>query len=151
MNDLIWNDYTESEHETILVNVQRLLKENYIVRSKDDVSKRVYLDITQNLIPYESILAWIGLSLINKPELGVVGYKNEIENDNENLKLVSEVGGFTFKANHDGETNIIIYYLNTDDTSDYKYKFVYKFKVEKEKIYWLEGEGYGVAGYPNPS
>lgn len=79
------------------------------------------------------------------------GYFYKMENDNENLKLVSEVGGFTFKANHDGETNIVIYYLNSDDTSDYKYKFVYKFRVEEDKIYWLEGEGYGVVGYPNPS
>lgn len=79
------------------------------------------------------------------------GYFYKVESDNENLKLVSEIGGLTFKAEHDGETNITIYYLNSDDTSNYKYKFVYKFKVKENNIYWLKGEGYGVIGYPNPS
>lgn len=87
MNDLIWSNYTDDEHEKLSSNIQKLLKENYIVRNKDEASKRVYLDITENLVEYEMILSWIGLSLTVDSKLGVVGYKNTAETPCLNLPL----------------------------------------------------------------
>lgn len=86
MNDLIWSDYTDAEHEKLSSNVQKLLKENFIVRNKDEASKKVYLDVTESLVEYETILNWIGLSLVVDSKLGVVGYKNAMEDSK--LKMV---------------------------------------------------------------
>ena len=73
-------------------------------------------------------------------------WKYEIDNNNLILKEESE-NTWVFIPNKNGKTELKFYYTNGEDN---KYTIFYTFKVRKNKIFWLNGEGYGLLSYPNP-
>ena len=71
-----------------------------------------------------------------------------INNDNLSIKNINE-NKWEFIPKKNGISILCFYY--TDSTKDkYKYKITYKFKIKDNKIYWLEGQGYGLLDFPNP-
>ena len=102
------------------------------------------------------------LILFYNPYLGV--YKNTITIDysdisdgsfswsfiknNDCIELYNESENkWVFVPKNNGKSTLTFYYQNQ---SDVKYKIIYDFKIKNNKIYWLNGEGYGLLSYPNP-
>lgn len=75
-------------------------------------------------------------------------WKYEIDNDILKLNESSE-NKFTFLPKKSGKCNVTFEYVNKTNNES-KYKIHYKFKVKNNKIYWLEGIGYGLLSFPNP-
>jgi len=77
------------------------------------------------------------------------GYEWEYNIDNKkSLELHSNKNDkWKFKAIKNGNIKLTFEYKNKDDV---KYKIIYDFKIKNKKIYWIEGEGYGMTYYPNP-
>ena len=76
------------------------------------------------------------------------GYKWNYEINNDNIILKENNNDkWTFIPNKNGKTTITFSYSKDDDV---KYKIIYDLKIKGNKIYWLNGEGYGLLSYPNP-
>lgn len=76
------------------------------------------------------------------------GYNWIYELDNENIRLESsDKNKWKFVPNKNGETNLVFYYKNDDDTL---YTITYGLKIRGKKIIWTKGEGLGLTSYPNP-
>ena len=63
-----WDDYTSSEKEQFQRICRKLLKQTFIVRDKDEESKRAYFFVSKRPDPYTRffaslvlILLWIGI------------------------------------------------------------------------------------------
>ena len=70
------------------------------------------------------------------------------EINNDSLVLADSTDNkWKFKPNKDGNVKLIYKYSNEDIT---KYTIEYEFKVKDNKIYWVDGVGYGLTDYPNP-
>ena len=78
----------------------------------------------------------------------VDGFTWEYEENNNNLKLISNDNKkWVFKPKKNGITTLIFYYKNENKTL---YKITYGIKVLGNKIIWTKGEGIGLSSYPNP-
>lgn len=76
------------------------------------------------------------------------GYNWTYELDNENIILESsDKNKWKFVPNKNGETNLVFYYKNDEDTL---YTITYGLKIRGKKIIWTKGEGLGLTSYPNP-
>ena len=100
---------------------------------------------------------------VYNPYLGV--YKNKVtieysfNEDNYSWQYECDCDSFKIEQINDekwelsikknGTCNLIFNYVNYTDKS-IKYSIKYLFKIKKNKIYWIEGEGDGLLYYPNP-
>ena len=76
------------------------------------------------------------------------GYIWNYSLDNDSLSIVEENDNhWKFKANKNGKVKLVFKYTNDQDE---KYRIEYTFKVKNNKIYWIDGIGYGLLDYPNP-
>ena len=71
-----WNNYTSSERELFQKSCRRLLKQTFIVRDKDEESKRAYFFVSKNLEPFSAYLGYIGFDVTADRENGVVMLRN---------------------------------------------------------------------------
>lgn len=67
-----WSGYTSSEQELFQKSCRRLLKQTFIVRDKDEDSKRLYYFISKNVEPFSTYLGYIGFDVVTDRENGVV-------------------------------------------------------------------------------
>lgn len=72
----IWNDYTSSEKDMFQKSVRRLLKQTFIVRDRDDDSKKTYYFVSKRSEPFSAYLGFIGYDIAVDRENGVVMLKN---------------------------------------------------------------------------
>ncbi len=72
----IWNDYTSSEKDMFQKSVRRLLKQTFIVRDRDDDSKKAYYFVSKRSEPFSTYLGFIGYDIAVDRENGVVMLKN---------------------------------------------------------------------------
>ena len=77
------------------------------------------------------------------------GYSWNYSSDNDCLSLKENSDNkWIFVPNKDGKTKLIFKYSSKDNV---KYKIEYLFRIKGNKIYWLDGTGYGLLDFPNPS
>ena len=67
-----WSGYTSSEQELFQKSCRRLLKQTFIVRDKDEDSKRLYYFISRNVEPFSTYLGYIGFDVVTDRENGIV-------------------------------------------------------------------------------
>ena len=76
------------------------------------------------------------------------GYEWNYEINNDNIILKENNNDkWTFIPNKDGKSTITFTYSKEDNV---KYKIIYDLKIKGNKIYWINGMGYGLLSYPNP-
>ena len=73
----------------------------------------------------------------------LTNYNLELESHNK----TSEKESWIFKIKNDGIEKLVFNCLENDDEV---YNIYYNLKINKNKIFWIEGEGKGVFDYPNP-
>ena len=56
----IWNEYTSSEKDMFQKSVRRLLKQTFIVRDRDEDSKKAYYFVSKRSEPFSAYLGYIG-------------------------------------------------------------------------------------------
>lgn len=71
-----WEGYTSSERDLFLRSCRRLLKHTFIVRDKDDESKKVYYFISKKPEPFSEYFSYIGFDIVVDRENGVVMLRN---------------------------------------------------------------------------
>lgn len=71
-----WSMYTSSEKELFQKSCRRLLKYTFIVRDKDEDSKKAYYFISKNSEPFSLYLGYIGFDIVVDRENGVVMLRN---------------------------------------------------------------------------
>lgn len=82
----IWDNYTSSERDMFQRSCRRLLKQTFIVRDRDDISKRTYFFIAKNTEPFSIYLGYIGFDIVLDRENGVIMLRN-CRDISENSKL----------------------------------------------------------------
>ena len=82
----IWNEYTSSEKDMFQKSVRRLLKQTFIVRDRDEDSKKAYYFVSKRSEPFSAYLGYIGYDIVIDRENGVVMLRNSAE-FGENGKL----------------------------------------------------------------
>ena len=76
-------------------------------------------------------------------------YVWEYKASNNNLVLSEQSENhWRFIPNKNGSIDLEFIYKNDQDV---KYRIVYNFKIKNKKIYWINGEGYGLLDFPNPT
>lgn len=71
-----WEGYTSSERDLFQRSCRRLLKHTFIVRDKDDESKKVYYFISKKPEPFSEYFSYIGFDIVVDRENGVVMLRN---------------------------------------------------------------------------
>ena len=59
----IWNEYTSSEKDMFQKSVRRLLKQTFIVRDRDEDSKKAYYFVSKRSEPFSAYLGYIAAEL----------------------------------------------------------------------------------------
>ncbi len=72
----IWDEYTSSERDMFQKSVRRLLKQTFIVRDRDDDSKKSYYFVSKRSEPFSVYLGYIGYDIAVDRENGVIMLKN---------------------------------------------------------------------------
>ena len=72
----IWNEYTSSEKDMFQKSVRRLLKQTFIVRDRDEDSKKAYYFVSKRSEPFSAYLGYIGYDIVIDRENGVIMLKN---------------------------------------------------------------------------
>lgn len=97
---------------------------------------------------YNPYLGVYSDSITIKYDFNEENYYWEYNIDNDNLILDSNGDNYwKFIPNQNGNTKLEFIYKNDQDI---KYRIIYSFKIRKNKIYWIDGEGYGLLDFPNP-
>ncbi len=97
---------------------------------------------------YNPYLGVYNDSISIKYEFNDEDYHWEYKLNNDNLSLQeSDKNYWKFIPNKNGKTTVTFFYKNDQSI---KYKIIYSFKVKNKKIYWIDGEGYGLLDFPNP-
>lgn len=81
-----WDDYTSSEKEQFQRICRKLLKQTFIVRDKDEESKRAYFFVSKRPDPFSRFFSFIGFDIIVDRDNGVVMLYN-CRGEMENAKL----------------------------------------------------------------
>ena len=81
-----WDDYTSSEKEQFQRICRKLLKQTFIVRDKDEESKRAYFFVSKRPDPFTRFFSFIGFDIIVDRDNGVVMLYN-CRGEMENTKL----------------------------------------------------------------
>lgn len=81
-----WDDYTSSEKEQFQRICRKLLKQTFIVRDKDEESKRAYFFVSKRPDPFTRFFSFIGFDIIVDRDNGVVMLYN-CRGEMENAKL----------------------------------------------------------------
>ena len=71
-----WEGFTSSEKDLFQKSCRRLLKQTFIVRDRDEESKRAYYFISKNPEPFSVYLGYIGFDVLTDRENGVVMLRN---------------------------------------------------------------------------
>ena len=71
----IWNEYTSSEKDMFQKSVRRLLKQTFIVRDRDEDSKKAYYFVSKRSEPFSAYLGYIGYDIVIDRENGVIMLK----------------------------------------------------------------------------
>lgn len=71
-----WEEYTSSERDLFQRSCRRLLKHTFIVRDKDEESKKVYYFISKKPEPFSEYFSYIGFDIVVDRENGVVMLRN---------------------------------------------------------------------------
>lgn len=74
--DAYWEDYTSSEKSMFTKACRRLLKGTFVVRDKDEDSRKLYYFITKRPDPISLYFSYIGFEIVIDRENGVVMLKN---------------------------------------------------------------------------
>lgn len=74
--EVFWEGYTSSERDLFQRSCRRLLKHTFIVRDKDDESKKVYYFISKKPEPFSEYFSYIGFDIVVDRENGVVMLRN---------------------------------------------------------------------------
>lgn len=74
--DAYWEDYTSSEKSMFTKACRRLLKGTFVVRDRDEDSKKLYYFITKRPDPISLYFSYIGFEIVIDRENGVVMLKN---------------------------------------------------------------------------
>lgn len=72
----IWNEYTSSEKDLFQKSVRRLLKRTFIVRDRDEDSKKAYYFVSKRSEPFSAYLGYIGYDIVIDRENGVIMLQN---------------------------------------------------------------------------
>ena len=72
----IWNEYTSSEKDMFQKSVRRLLKQTFIVRDRDEDSKKAYYFVSKRSEPFSATLGYIGYDIVIDRENGVIMLQN---------------------------------------------------------------------------
>ena len=72
-----WDMFTSSEKELFQKSCRRLLKTTFIVRDKDDDSKKVYFFVSKNEDAFSDYLNFMGYDIVVDKDNGVVMLTNE--------------------------------------------------------------------------
>ena len=80
--------YTSSEKETFQRACRRLLKQTFIVRDKNEESKRLYYFVSKNPSPFSEYFQCIGFDIVVDRNNGVIMLRNYVE-ETENAKIQS--------------------------------------------------------------
>ena len=72
-----WDNYTSSEKEQFQRAARRLLKNTFIVRDKDDDSRKIYFFIAKRPDPFSEYFKYIGFDIVVDRENGVVMLQND--------------------------------------------------------------------------
>ena len=67
-----WDDYTSSEKEQFQRICRKLLKQTFIVRDKDEESKRAYFFVSKRPNPFSRYFGFIGFDIMVDRDNGVV-------------------------------------------------------------------------------
>ncbi|MGM9582606.1 MAG: DUF4194 domain-containing protein, partial [Phascolarctobacterium sp.] len=81
-----WDEYTSSEKEQFQKICRKLLKQTFIVRDKDEDSKRAYFFVSKRPDPFMHYFSFIGFDIIVDRDNGVVMLHN-CRGEMENSKL----------------------------------------------------------------
>ncbi len=87
MIETYWDDYTSSEKEMFQRAIRRLLKNTFIVRDKDENSKKYYFFVSKKPEPISEYLSYIGFDIMVDRENGLIMLQNST-NDSVNSKRV---------------------------------------------------------------
>ncbi len=80
-------DYTSSERETFQRACRRLLKQTFIVRDRNEESRRLYFFISRNPAPFSEYFQLIGFDIVVDRNNGVIMLSNyESETDSINVQ-----------------------------------------------------------------
>lgn len=71
-----WEGYTSSERELFQRACRRLLKQTFIVRDKDEESKKAYYFVSKKPEPFSLYFRYIGFDIVVDRENGVVMLRN---------------------------------------------------------------------------
>ena len=71
-----WEGYTSSERDLFQRSCRRLLKQTFIVRDKDEESKKAYYFISKKPDPFSVYFGYIGFDILIDRENGVVMLRN---------------------------------------------------------------------------
>ncbi len=80
--------YTSSEKEMFQRTCRRLLKQTFIVRDKNEESKRLYYFVSKNPSPFSEYFQCIGFDIVVDRNNGVIMLRNYAE-EGENAKIQS--------------------------------------------------------------
>ncbi len=72
-----WDSYTSTEKEQFQKACRRLLKNTFIVRDKDEESKKLYFFISKKPEPFSEYFKYIGFDILVDRENGVVMLQND--------------------------------------------------------------------------
>ena len=72
----IWNEYTSSEKDMFQKSVRRLLKQTFIVRDRDEDSKKAYYFVSKRSEQFSAYLGYIGYDIVIDRENGVIMLQN---------------------------------------------------------------------------
>lgn len=80
-------DYTSSERETFQRACRRLLKQTFIVRDRNEESRKLYFFISKNPAPFSEYFQLIGFDIVVDRNNGVIMLSNyESETDSMNVQ-----------------------------------------------------------------
>lgn len=72
----IWDSYTSTEKDLFQKSCRRLLKQTFLVRDRDEDSRRLYYFVSRNTEPFSVYFGYIGFDVLADRENGVVMLRN---------------------------------------------------------------------------
>lgn len=74
-----WDSYTSSEKEQFQKICRRLLKQTFIIRDKDEESKRAYFFVSKRPEPFSKYFSYIGFDIVLDRDNGVIMLRNCVD------------------------------------------------------------------------
>ena len=71
-----WGDFTSSEKELFQKSCRRLLKQTFLVRDRDDDSRKLYHFTARNADAFSAYFRYIGFDIVSDRDCGVVMLRN---------------------------------------------------------------------------